>query len=251
MDDKVRENVLQAKASFDRILDNKVYANIIKDDRHLEVLMSLVQKGQYRNILDIGTGTGYLAFPLAEGFPQARVVGIDIAETVLAQNIERAKDEQLDNLRFQAFDGLQYPFGAESFDLIVSRYAFHHFPDAEGAVRQMNKLLTKGGRVLISDPMRHVDDRNCVIDDFMRVKKDGHIQFYSQKELEALFEANGFVKEKQVITEMKFPFARREEYLKVYEKTSDKDKALYDIKIEDGVVWVKHIEVGNTIFVKQ
>ena len=85
----------------------------------------------------------------------------------------------------------------------------------------------------------------------MRVKKDGHIQFYAQKELEALFEANGFVKEKQVITEMQFPFARREEYLKVYENTADKDKALYDIRIEDGVVWVKHIEVGNTVFVKQ
>lgn len=251
MDDRVKEKVLQAKASFDRILDNKVYANIIKDDRHLEVLMSLVQKGRYRNILDIGTGTGYLAFPLAEVFPQARVVGIDITETVLAQNAEQARERGLKNLCFQVFDGLQYPFPEKSFDLIVSRYAFHHFPDVEGAVRQMNKLLTKGGRVLISDPMRNALDNKRIIDDFMSVKKDGHIQFYSQKELEALFEANGFGKETQVITKMKFPFARREEYLRVFESTTQKDKALYDIILEDGVVWVKHIEVGNTMFVKQ
>lgn len=41
--------------------------------------------------------TGYLAFPLAEAFPQASVYGIDIAETVIAQNRERARDRQLTN----------------------------------------------------------------------------------------------------------------------------------------------------------
>ncbi len=251
MKDKFIANVRQAKASFDRILDNTVYANIIKDDKHLEVLLRLVQDNQYRNILDIGTGTGYLAFPLAKGFPQARVIGIDIAENVLALNEEKARERGLKNLYFHAFDGLHYPFDEESYDLIVSRYAFHHFPNVENTVQQMNKLLTKGGRVLISDPMRHADDKKYVIDDFMRVKKDGHIQFYSQNELETLFETNGFVKEKQIITEMKFPFARIDAYLKIFENTADKDRAFYDIMLEDDVVWVKHIEVGNTIFVKK
>lgn len=245
------ENVRQAKASFNRILDNKTYANIIRDDKHLDILLGLVNDSQYHNILDIGTGTGYLAFPLAEAFPQASVYGIDIAETVIAQNRERARERQLTNLTFQAFDGLQYPFYEEHFDLIVSRYAFHHFPNAEGAIGQMNRLLTKGGRVLISDPMRSAADKEHVIDDFMRVKKDGHIQFYSEAELTELFLNNGFVKEKQVMTEMKFPFAKQDAYLEVYENISDGEKALYHIVNENGTIWVRHIDVGNTIFVKQ
>ena len=37
------ENVEQARKSFNHILDNKKYAGIIKDDRHLSVLLGLVE----------------------------------------------------------------------------------------------------------------------------------------------------------------------------------------------------------------
>ena len=152
---------------------------------------------------------------------------------------------------FEAFDGLKYPFSDESFDLIVTRYAFHHFPNVTDAIRQIYKLLVKGGKVLISDPMRNEQDNNGVIDSFMRVKKDGHIQFYSSNELDELFSDIGLIRQNQVITDMKFPFAQKAEYIELYDKTSDLDRRLYDITNENGVVWVNHINVGNTIFVKQ
>ena len=74
-------NVQQAKESFNRVLANQTYAGIIRDDKHLEVILNLVKDGNYRRILDIGTGTGYLAFPLAEMYPEAKVFGIDITGT--------------------------------------------------------------------------------------------------------------------------------------------------------------------------
>lgn len=245
------ENVKQAKRSFDRILDNEKYAGIIRDDKHLSILLSLLENDKYSKILDIGTGTGYLAFPLSEAFSTASVYGIDIAETIIAKNNKIVKEKGIFNLLFETFDGLKYPFSDESFDLIVTRYAFHHFPNAKDAIQQMYKILVKGGKVLISDPMRNEQDNNRVIDSFMRVKKDGHIQFYSLNELNELFSNNGFTKKNQVITEMKFPFAQKAGYIELYDKTSDIDKRLYDITNENGVVWVKHINVGNTIFVKQ
>lgn len=55
------------------------------------------------------------------------------------------------------------------------------------AIQQMNKLLVKGGMVLVFDPMRNDKDINGIIDEYMRVKKDGHIQFYSAKELDEIF----------------------------------------------------------------
>ena len=92
------ENVKQAKRSFDRILDNDKYAGIIRDDRHLSLLISLIADGKYSKILDIGTGTGYLAFPLSEEFPTANVYGIDIAETIVAQNNEIVKEKGIINV---------------------------------------------------------------------------------------------------------------------------------------------------------
>lgn len=245
------ENVRQAKESFNSILGNKKYAGIIKDDNHLSLLLDLVNGGKYNKILDIGTGTGYLAFPLAEQFPTASVCGIDIAEVIVEKNNVTVKEKGIHNLSFQVFDGLKYPFSDESVDLIVTRYAFHHFPDVVNAIQQMNRVLVKGGKVLISDPMRNEKDENGIIDNFMRVKKDGHIRFYSSNELDKLFTSNGFSKKNQVITNMKFPFAKQVEYINLYDRTTDKEKLLYDITNDNEVIWVKHINVGNTIFVKQ
>ena len=84
----------------------------------------------------------------------------------------------------------------------------------------------------------------------MQVKKDGHIQFYSLDELDKLFMSHGFSKENQVITDMKFPFARQSEYSNIYHEITDRDRSLYDITNENGVIWVNHIDVGNTVFVK-
>lgn len=245
------ENVEQARKSFNQILDNKKYAGIIKDDNHLSLLLSLVDDGEYNRILDIGTGTGYLAFPLAERFPEASVCGIDIAETIVMKNNAIVKEKGISNLSFEVFDGLKYPFPDESFDLIVTRYAFHHFPNVADAIKQMNRILVKGGRVLISDPVRNEKDENRVIDMLMKVKKDGHIQFYSSNELDELFTGNGFRKESQIITDMKFPFAGQDEYIQIFDTITDKDKSLYNIINDNGVIWVQHIDVGNVVFVKE
>lgn len=245
------ENVKQAKESFNSILDNKKYAGIIKDDKHLSLLLDLLNKSQYNKILDIGTGTGYLAFPLAEQFPTASICGIDIAEIIVEKNNATVKEKVIHDLSFEVFDGLTYPFSNEYVDLIVTRYAFHHFQDVVNAVQQMNRILVKGGKVLISDPMRNEKDNDGIIDKFMRVKKDGHIQFYSSNELDELFISNGFTKEKQIITNMKFPFAKQVEYINLYDQTTDKEKLLYDITNDNGIIWIEHIDVGNTIFTKQ
>ena len=244
------ESVKQAKESFNRIIDNKTYAGIIRDDKHLAAILSLVEEGTYDKILDIGTGTGYLAFPLAERYPSSTVYGIDIADAIIAKNQEMVKEKGITNLQFMAFDGLQYPFEDESIDLMVTRYAFHHFPNVVDAIQQMHKILRKGGRVMISDPMKHEKDTKGIIDDYMGIKKDGHIQFYSAKELDELFLQNGFVKEKQLITDMKFPFPPKQEYIDLFDKTGAEDRGMYEIANGNGVVWIRHIDVGNTVYVK-
>ena len=102
----------------------------------------------------------------------------------------------------------------------------------------------------VSDPMRNDKDMYGIIDEYMRVKKHGHIQFYSANELDELFSNNGFTKEKQLITDMKFPFAPIPEYIELYNRTNVEGKSMYDIANENGIVWVKHINVGNTVYVK-
>lgn len=245
-----KEIVKKAKQSFEKVLDNEKYANIIKDDRHLKVLLDMVSDKKWETILDIGTGTGYLAFPLARLNENAKVYGIDIAENIIEKNRNKAAEEGINNVEFLAFDGVDYPFEDDIFDLIVTRHAFHHFPQVGDVVKELSKRLKKGGNILIVDPMKKENDTSGIIDRFMDVKGNGHVEFYSKAKLESIFASCGFHVEKQVITKMTFPFPPKPEYAEIFESITEKEKSLYQIEMRDGIVWVRNIEVGNTLFVK-
>ena len=72
--------------------------------------------------------TGYLSFPIAKNNPGCEVTGLDIVNAALDANRARAAAECIYNLSFVSYEGIDFPFEADSFDLVVTRYAMHHFP---------------------------------------------------------------------------------------------------------------------------
>ena len=69
------------------------------------------------------------AWGLAEKYPDCHIIGLDIVTDTLERNRQKAKIHSNNNLSFTTYDGNQYPFEEESIDIVVSRYAIHHFPD--------------------------------------------------------------------------------------------------------------------------
>lgn len=80
-------------------------------------------------ILDLGTGSGYLSFPIAQKYPDISIIGLDIVEKALESNRIKAKKEDIRNISFITYNGLDFPFADNEFDMVISRYALHHFPD--------------------------------------------------------------------------------------------------------------------------
>jgi demethylmenaquinone methyltransferase/2-methoxy-6-polyprenyl-1,4-benzoquinol methylase len=68
--------------------------------------------------LDLGTGTGAGAFALARRFPQAEVVGADLAEGMLAEARRKTPPELTARVRFERADAAHLPYADDSFDLV-------------------------------------------------------------------------------------------------------------------------------------
>lgn len=95
-------------------------------------------EGPVRDALDVGTGTGEGALAIARRFPEAAVVGVDLAEPMLAAARRKAPA-----LRFVRADAAALPFAAASFDLVTHANAIP-FPD------EVARVLRPGGHALFA-----------------------------------------------------------------------------------------------------
>ena len=131
--DKILNQIKQEKKPLAYIIGSVPFLNLeiktkppILIPRHEteEWVENLIQKlsalqDQVTTILDIGTGSGCIALALAQAFPNAHIIGIDINPQALALARENAILNQVKNIEFiesNLFENLQN----QKFDLIVS-----------------------------------------------------------------------------------------------------------------------------------
>jgi SAM-dependent methyltransferase len=72
-----------------------------------------------RRVLDLGTGTGVGARAIAKRFPEARVVGVDLAPAMVEEARRLLEPELAGRVRYEAADAEHLPFEDASFDLVV------------------------------------------------------------------------------------------------------------------------------------
>jgi SAM-dependent methyltransferase len=110
-----------------------------------EAVLAKLADGGWRDLLDVGCGTGQLAARIRDGRPDARVVGCDFSGGMLHQAHERRGD----GAWLQA-DAARLPLRDLSFDAVVSTEAFHWFPDPDAALAELFRVLRPGGRLLVA-----------------------------------------------------------------------------------------------------
>ena len=82
-----------------------------------------------RRALDLGAGTGKAARLLARRFPQAEVVGVDLAPAMVQEARGLLDPEFADRVRFDVADASALPFGDGEFDLVVLLNMIPFFPE--------------------------------------------------------------------------------------------------------------------------
>jgi ubiquinone/menaquinone biosynthesis C-methylase UbiE len=100
-------------------------------------------------VLDVAAGTGHVARGFA---PRVRaVMAVDTTRAMLDAGWIEAKRGALRNIVFMEADAAALPFMDGSFDVVVSRFAIHHFEDPAVQVDEMRRVLRPGGRLAVAD----------------------------------------------------------------------------------------------------
>ena len=102
-------------------------------------------------ILDVGCGTGASALPAAEAVgPEGCVIGVDLAEDMLARARAKASLWGLTNTEFRIGDMTGLDFPDASFDAVVSVFSVFFVPDMAAQVAELWRLVRPGGALAVT-----------------------------------------------------------------------------------------------------
>lgn len=113
-------------------------------DKMLE--MGNITSGQ--RVLDIAAGAGEQSITVAEKIgPSGYVLATDISPKILEYARQMADKAGLKNIETKVMDGENLTLEDETFDAIISRVGLIYFPDQQKALKEMRRVLKKGGKI--------------------------------------------------------------------------------------------------------
>lgn len=121
-----------------------------QDKRWRRRAIQLLKPKAAHRVLDLCCGTGDLSFECQKQQPQCEVFGADFAVPML--QIAQTKDAH--QIPFLAGDALRLPFGDNVFDSSIVAFGARNFEDTERGLREMQRVVKSGGKVLVLEFMR-------------------------------------------------------------------------------------------------
>jgi ubiquinone/menaquinone biosynthesis C-methylase UbiE len=135
-------------------------------------------------VLDIACGAGYGSFELKKAGAK-KVFGGDISKEAVDFANQNYK---LKDLSFQVMDCVKIPIKDNSIDVLVSFETIEHIPNYLGFLKEVKRVLKKGGLFICSSPNKQITSPFSKLSEF-------HVKEFYIKELMQVLDKFGFKKQ--------------------------------------------------------
>jgi demethylmenaquinone methyltransferase/2-methoxy-6-polyprenyl-1,4-benzoquinol methylase len=114
-------------------------------------LVRVVHDAHPGNVLDLATGSGDVAFALADGLPAGTpVTGMDFCQPMLDEAVKkRSASSRWTQIEFRQGDGMALPLPDGSFDAVTISFGLRNMADRHKALSEMRRVLRPGGRLFV------------------------------------------------------------------------------------------------------
>jgi demethylmenaquinone methyltransferase/2-methoxy-6-polyprenyl-1,4-benzoquinol methylase len=114
-------------------------------------LVRAVHDSHAHSILDLATGSGDVAFALADGLPHGtRITGMDFCQPMLDEAVrKRIFSSRWIGVEFKQGDGMALPLPDHCFDAITISFGLRNMADRHTALGEMRRVLRPGGRLFV------------------------------------------------------------------------------------------------------
>jgi ubiquinone/menaquinone biosynthesis C-methylase UbiE len=160
----------------------------------LDLMLEAAELRPGDRLLDVGSGAGHSTLHFARA--GADIVGLDLTQEMVETGRRLAAAEGLENARFERGDAEALPFADDAFDAVTCRQCAHHFADVPAALREMRRVLSPGGRLLVCDSMAPEDpELDAFYQRYETLRDPSHVRGYRMSEWFSMLEHAGFAPE--------------------------------------------------------
>lgn len=176
---------------FGNVAANYATSAVHANGDDLQTMVNLAHLNGEEWVLDAGCGAGHTALAFAP-YVQ-RVIAYDLTAEMLKQVEQLATQRGVTNLSTRQGDVEELPFDAATFDIVVSRYSAHHWPDPKKALAEFVRVLKPGGQFILSDVVGYEEFAADSYLQTLEVLRDpSHVRDHRISEWERYMTAAGF-----------------------------------------------------------
>lgn len=144
-----------------------------------------------KRVLEVGSGTGCLAIPLAEA--GAEITAVELSFEHLQTLTSYAAERSVGIPAIQA-DARHLPFADESFDVVVVASLVHLLPRAGSLLREAERVCRSDGRLVVAGPWQKHPKSMTWLKTLLRGKApDGRHYPFNEKRLRQLLIRSSFL----------------------------------------------------------